>query len=57
MKLSEIQKFQFSNSLLSREKFASTVSGNSQKPQYSISFMNWKKLINSKQSNINEPQF
>ena len=44
MKVSRIQKFQFSNSLVNWEKFGSTAYANIQKSQYSISFMNWKIL-------------
>ena len=57
MKLSEIEKFQFSNSFVSWKKFASTVSGNIQKSQYSISFTNWKKLRNPSRATLTNLNF
>ena len=44
MKVSRIQKFQFSNSLVNWEKFGSTAQANIQESQNSISFMNQKIL-------------
>ena len=43
MKVSKIQKFQFSNFLVSWDKFESTAQANIQKSQYFIYFMNLKK--------------
>ena len=43
MKVSKIQKFGFSNFLVSWDKFESTAQANIQKSQYFIYFMNLKK--------------
>ena len=42
MKVSETQKYQFSNSLVNWEKFGSTALAGIQKSQYFITFINWK---------------
>ena len=52
MKVSGIQKLQFSNSLVNFDKLA-----NIKKFQYFISFINWKKTEKSNKSNINKSQF
>ena len=58
MKESEIQKFQFPNSLVNWEKFGITALANIQKFQCSISFMNWKKLLRSPiRAKLTNPNF
>ena len=56
-KVSETQKYQFSNSLVNWKKFGSIAKANIKKSQYSITFMNWKKLWSPTRAKLANPSF